>query len=194
MRNNKFWDECSSFSIREAVATFIDNSPILSKFKDEKYYQLEDSIVEFIESQKEKIYREVDKEYQRDDVVSNITEEYGENATKALKHIPIEALDVLVEAWQDKLCDNELYWDATWDSLRDAIFADNNIFEGIDDLDRETLPLYIAYLKDWLESHSFPAEYPVCPAEFINNELADDEIRDYYEKLSKKILKEEDDD
>lgn len=55
MRNDKFWDECSNGSIREIVALFIDSSPLLSKLKGEKYYQLEDSIVSLIENNRDLI-------------------------------------------------------------------------------------------------------------------------------------------
>ena len=48
MRDNKFWDECNNNSIRQLVAGFIDKHPILSKYKDDDYYSIEDAFVEFI--------------------------------------------------------------------------------------------------------------------------------------------------
>ncbi len=46
---NETYDYCYNGSIREKVATFIDGSPLLTHLKSEKYYELEDSIVNLIQ-------------------------------------------------------------------------------------------------------------------------------------------------
>ena len=46
---NETYDYCYNGSIREKVATFIDGSPLLTHLKNEKYYELEDSIVNLIQ-------------------------------------------------------------------------------------------------------------------------------------------------
>lgn len=62
MRDDKYWDICNDESIRQKVAEFIDNSPLLSKFKGEKYYELEDAIVALIEQNKDSIHATVERE------------------------------------------------------------------------------------------------------------------------------------
>lgn len=190
MRNNAFWDKCTTDSIREAVAEFIDHSPLLQKYKNEKYYELEDAIVNFIEEKKELIYREVDREYQREDVVDKLIEEYGDNAEFALKNLPISFIDKLVDAWQSEL-DNDGYWEETWSALRTAIIDKHNILEGIDDLDESETVIYTAYLKDWLSSHSFPYECPSCPNEFFDYEMSDENTSEYYMALASALVEDE---
>lgn len=48
MKNDKFWNECNDKSIRKKVAEFIDNDTVLSTLTSEKYYHVEDAIIEFI--------------------------------------------------------------------------------------------------------------------------------------------------
>lgn len=45
MRDNNYWDVCNGNTIRDKVAEFIDNSPLLNKLKGDKYFNLEDAIV-----------------------------------------------------------------------------------------------------------------------------------------------------
>ena len=75
MRDNKYWDTCNDQSIRQKVAEFIDNSPLLSKFKGEKYYELEDAIVDLIEQNKGSIHATVEKENKVYDTCNAIGEE-----------------------------------------------------------------------------------------------------------------------
>ena len=62
MRDDKYWDTCNDQSIRQKVAEFIDNSPLLSKLEGKKYYELEDAIVALIEANKQSIHNTVEKE------------------------------------------------------------------------------------------------------------------------------------
>lgn len=54
MKNTKTYEHCYQGSVRETVAEFIDNSPLLNKYKDKEYYELEDSLVELIRTASEK--------------------------------------------------------------------------------------------------------------------------------------------
>ena len=121
MRDDKFWNECNNNSIRRKVAEFIDNSPLLSHYKNKKYYQLEDELVAFLGKIKEEIYREVDKEYHREDVICRLIEKYGEEYTEKLKHIPISLIDEIVEEWQEALSDNDSHWDSVWNALDNTL-------------------------------------------------------------------------
>ena len=121
MRDDKFWNECNNNSIRRKVAEFIDNSPLLSHYKNKKYYQLEDELVAFLGKIKEEIYREVDKEYHREDVICRLIEKHGEEYTEKLKHIPLSLIDEIVEEWQETLSDDDSHWDSVWNALDDTL-------------------------------------------------------------------------
>lgn len=96
MRNDNFWDKCVHGSIR-----FIDQSPVLSKYKGEQYYDLEDALVEFIENNRDLIAAEVDREYQRDDFVNQVEEDFGADAARIIPLIPIEKIDDVISTWQE---------------------------------------------------------------------------------------------
>ena len=133
MRNDIFWEQCNNNSIRQKVATFIDSSPILSHFKGEKYYQLEDALVSFIEKNRELIYREVDKEYFREDVVSQIREKYHDDGEPAdwIEAIPTELLDKIVDEWQERLADNDVHNESNWDTLTDVLTKNEAEIEAL---------------------------------------------------------------
>lgn len=53
--HQKFYEElmsnlemCSNGNLRERVASFIDTTPSISNFKGDKYYALEDALVDFV--------------------------------------------------------------------------------------------------------------------------------------------------
>ena len=62
MRDNNYWYVCNGNTIRDKVAEFIDNSPLLNKLKGDKYFNLEDAIVSLIETNKQHIHDTVVKE------------------------------------------------------------------------------------------------------------------------------------
>lgn len=115
MRNDDFWNKCSSGSIREKIAIFIDNSPTLSHFKGKKYYDLEDELVTFIKENRQTIFGEVEREYRREDVSARIKEKYGKKS-RLLKHI-----DTIVDEWQRVLDSCDSYWESFWDALDCAL-------------------------------------------------------------------------
>lgn len=189
MRNDKFWNECTAGSIREKVAEFIDKSPVLSKLKDNAYYAMEDALVEFIEQNRDLIASEVDREYQRDDLVNQVTEDYGENAAQIATLIPLAKIDDVVKSWQETLADNDTYWDAIWGDLTDAL-NEIPVFAGIEDYDKEAVITYMAYLQDWYSSHDALHEDPACIDEFFNCEMEDEEASRYYTELARKFAAE----
>ena len=188
MRNNKFWDECNDGSIRKAVAEFIDSTPtILNRLKEEEYYAVEDAIVEFIEANKEKIYREVDKEYRRDDIEGIVSNIHNGRAVLKLS-LPLEVIDKFVQQYEDNIGNSDNYFQEMIACAEDAIFYSGyNIFKGVEELTKEELVLYIAYLKDWFSCHDFPHEMPACPDEFFECEMNDEECREYYEGLAAEL-------
>lgn len=189
MRNDKFWNECTAGSIRQKVAEFIDKSPVLSKLKGEDYYDMEDALVEFIETNSGLIADEVDREYHRDDLVNQATIDCGENAAQILSVIPIEKIDDIVGSWQEALGDDDTYWEAAWDDLSNAL-SEVPIFGNIEDLDKNDIIIYMAYLKEWYSSHDALHEDPATADEFFNNEIEDRELSEYYIELARKFAAE----
>ena len=119
MRNDDFWETCNSGTVRQKVAEFIDSSPILSHLKGDKYYHLEDALVGFIEDNKELIFREVEREYHRDDVAARLTEKDELFDDESI--LCPEVLDRVADKWQEKLSKSDPHWDAVWDALDEAI-------------------------------------------------------------------------
>ena len=187
MRNDKFWDECSNGSIREAVARFIDSSPLLSKYKNEAYYQLEDSIVELIEGSKELIFEEVLAEKHREDIQSEIESRDNSLLLHILHVLPLRALVDVVEEWQDTLNDDETYCDARNEHLCNALRS-LGVFDNIEYYDEKQVELYAVYLKDWYEQHEKDRQVPACIDEFFACEMQDEELSSYYSRLHKCIF------
>ena len=185
MRNNKFWDECNEGSLREAIAIFIDSSPLLSKFTGEKYYKLEDSLAEFIESNKDLISNEVKREQLRENAKNIIEYKNGKYSKILFGAISIEALDSLIYNWQESLaCDSD-YCDTNDDALCSEI-DQLGIFNGVEDFSDDNIITYAAYLQDWFTQHrNMHNQSPACIKEFFDCEMQDDELKSYYEKLAK---------
>lgn len=190
MVNNKFWNVCTHGSLREKVAEFIDKSPLLSKLKGDKYYDLEDEIVDFIKQNRSLIADEVDMEYYRDDLATQVGEDHDEEAAKIiLSVVPTEIQDGIISDWRDVLSDNDTYWECSWADLSDTLYS-QPIFDSIEDYDREALLIYAAYLKEWYTTHDdHITEAPASINEFVNNEMSDDDIAKHYTELAKEIKK-----
>lgn len=187
MRNAKFWDECTNGSIRQAVAAFIDNSPLLSHYKGEKYYALEDEIVAFLEQNKETISREVDKEYQRDDILDKVVDVYGDCASAVIKALPVSVVDEIISNWQDAIECDDVYWERTWESLEDVL-GETPLFDYLDDYTADEVNIYCAYLKDWYSCRQISTaqddDYPVNIDDFYNFEMLDEGMAAYYTTLA----------
>lgn len=186
MRNNKFWDECNQGSIREKVAQFLDKTPLLSSFKNEEYYTIEDAIVNFIEENRDMIAAEVDKEYQRDDLVNRASIDYGDEAAHIIAVMPIKQIDSIITWWQELLNNSDIYWDETWSSLSDTL-DEVPALHNLCDYERDDVFAYVAYLQEWYKSHDTIHESPVCIDEFFNREMADKEYAEYFRKLAIKF-------
>ncbi len=194
MRNDKFWNECSNGSIRKKIAEFIDNSPTLSSFKGNKFYKLEDELVEFIEENRHVISVEVDKEYQRDDLKKRAIDGFGKDTQIILKVLPIEVLDDIIDYWQECFMDEDDYWYFYWSTLEDTM-SDSGIspvFFGVENYKTQDLKTYAAYLEDWYKNHTSRIETPVCIDEFFDNEALDDEILKTYIEKAKDLFGKDD--
>jgi hypothetical protein len=199
MRNDIFWDTCiggDNGNIRHKVAEFIDSFHLLSNFKDEEYFELEDAIVNLIEENKKMIWHEVEYESYREDFCDKMAEtfdldNYGKRVCEVL---PISYIDRAIDIWQEYLSDNDAYFDALWASLLDYTFSDLPMTEyDPDDYSSEEKDLYIVYLKDWFTAREdgLSGGEPVCLDDFVNNELQDEEASAYYKSLLNKKSKNE---
>lgn len=184
MKNTNFWNKCENGTIRNDVAEFIDNNPLLSKYTGDKYYQLEDAIVDFLSQESEKIYRERDREYQREDVLHKINEYVGENGEIVANAIPFEVVDRIAEDWYENLEDRDGYWECVWDTLDDTIINELDLFG--DELNEDEAWIYAAYLDEWFRTHDFKFESPAPIEEFFDCEMQDDELSNHYIKLAEK--------
>lgn len=187
MKNTNFWNKCENGTIRNDVAEFIDNNPLLSKYTGDKYYQLEDAIVDFLSQESEKIYRERDREYQREDVLHKINEYVGENGEIVANAIPFEVVDRIAEDWYENLEDCDGYWECVWDTLDDTIIDELDLFG--DELNEDEAWIYAAYLDEWFKTHDFKFESPAPIKEFFDCEMQDDELSNHYIKLAEKYKK-----
>ena len=186
MRNNSFWDICTPGSIRHAIAEFIDHSPLLQHFKGEKYYKLEDALVEFIEQNRELIYQEIKQEYFRDDVCQKLVDNCGENnADIFMKYLSVDHLDYLIHVWQEKLDDYERYGECFWQPLIETL-EKIGFLSDFEAYNQEERQLYAVYLCDWLSDHDIEHMSPACIDEFLSNEMQDADTAEYYKNLLKK--------
>lgn len=182
--NNPLWDRCENGTIRNDVAEFIDNNPLLSKYVGDNYYQLEDSIVDFLSREAEKIYRERDREYQREDVLNKISEYVGQNGEIVANAIPFAVIDRIARLWGENLEDRDGYWECVWDTLDDTIIDELDLFG--DELNEDDAWIYAAYLDDWFKTHDAHSESPAPIDEFFECEMQDDELSTYYTELADK--------
>lgn len=191
IKNNKFWDECTDGSLRQKIAEFIDKNLAVSHLKDKAYYDFEDALVALIYDNREMISKEVDLEYQREDFLTQAKEEFGDDVEEAVKVLPIDVIDNMINHWQEALDDNDEYWDITWGELSNVL-ADSGISPliGIDDYPTKEVLIYVAYLKEWYSDMppEMQGQEPVCIDEFFNNEMADNELSEYYIKAAKKLF------
>ena len=120
MRNEKFWMQ-SDGKMRLAVRKFIENHENTCGLSDTEQYQYEDNLMLFIESIKEDIYREVEKEYHREDVFMHALDKNDERCQEIAMLLPIDQIDAILKEWDDSLSNNDGYWDYYWASLTSTL-------------------------------------------------------------------------
>ncbi len=150
MRNNQFWDECNSGSLRQAVADFLEHHPLLSRFKGEEYYEIEDAIVAFIEQIRQKVCDEVDREYKRLDIATKVVDDVCRVPKlweQFYETFPARMLDELIEEIDEELENNDAYWDAYWGSFHSVLEKYKEYFTAW--FDSPSLTLFSP--KEWLK-------------------------------------------
>ncbi len=147
-----------------------------------KRKKLEKRIMDFLFKVKENIFREVEREYFKEDVMTKIKEYYGLKGLKLAKTIPDEIIDLVIETWQDNLGNADTYNDVNWTVLEDVLYCESWL-NGIEKYKSRDVRLYQVYLKDWFACHK--EGNPACIDEFFNCEMKDEKLRKYYLGLAK---------
>ena len=132
------------------------------------------AIFEFLLKVKENIYREVDREYFKEDVMTKIKEYYGVKGLKLAKAVPDTIIDLVIETWQDNLGNADTYCDVNWMVLEDVLSCEVWL-DGIEKHNSREVGLYQIYLKDWFSKHT--EGEPVSIDEFFNSEMQDEELK-----------------
>ena len=134
----------------------------------------EKAIFEFLLKVKENIYREVDREYFKEDVMTKIKEYYGVKGLKLAKAVPDTIIDLVIETWQDNLGNADTYCDVNWMVLEDVLSCEVWL-DGIEKHNSREVGLYQIYLKDWFSK--LTEGEPVIIDEFFNSEMQDEELK-----------------
>lgn len=154
-----------------------------------KRKKLEKGIMGFLLKVKEYIFREVEREYFKEDVMTKIKEYYGVKGLQLAKIVPDSDIDMLIEEWQDDLGEADTYWDINWSVLEDLFYC-TRWLNGIEKRTGKEVRVYKAYLKEWFSTHN--EGDPVCIDEFFDCEMQDEETKKYYlglaERKSKKAV------
>ena len=182
MRNEKFWMQ-SDGKMRLAVRKFIENHENTCGLSDIEQYQYEDDLMQFIESIKEDIYREVEKEYHREDVFMQALDENDERCQEIAMLLPIDKIDGILKEWDDSLSNNDGYWDYYWASLTSTLKMEC-WWQEYEEYGEEDFSCYKAYIEYWYSTHQESA--PVSIEEFLNNEMQDEDLAMFYKGLAEK--------
>lgn len=132
---------------------------------------------------KEYIYRMVDLEYLREDLMSQIEENYGDKGLLLASCVPMHVLDKIIEDWQEDLSDSDMYFETYWDYLRDRL-SNESWLSDLKKFTHKDIAFYKCYLTDWYENHK--EGFPASIQEFFDNEMSDDDTRKYYIALENK--------
>lgn len=151
-----------------------------------KRKKLEKEIMGFLLKVKENIYREVERKYFKEDVMTKIKEYYGLKGLKLAKTVPDEIIDLVIETWQDNLGNADTYWEDNWMVLEGVLYCESWL-KDIEKYNSRDVLLYQVYLKDWFACHK--VGYPVCISEFFNCDMQDEETKKYYLGLAERKFK-----
>lgn len=182
MRNKSFWTQ-SDGELRFAVRKFIENHEKTCGLSDIEQYQYEDELMQLIESVKENIYREVEKEYHREDIFMHAENDNGERCQEIAMLLPIAQIDSIVEQWEETLRNNDGYWDYYWGALSLSL-KEEHWWQDYEDYGKEDFSCYKAYIRYWYSTHQ--EGVPVCIDEFLSNEMQDEELSEFYKALAEK--------
>ena len=174
MVNEQFWNIQELGKVKTEISEFIANNEIFQELDATKKHELEKGIYALIDSVKEPVFRAVEREYFREDVVSKIKEYYGKKGEILSELLPLDWIDTVVDCWQNDLSDADLYWEANWDCLFN-VMKDTVWLMSLDHFSQRKIRQYGAYLKEWFFEHG--EGEPVCIKEFFDCEMQNEDVR-----------------
>lgn len=136
--------------------------------------KLEEALSKFLLNVKEDVYRQVDYDYHREDVMNKIKEYYGCKGLRIAGIIPENSISEIIEMWQDNLCNADTSWEINWMVLEDVLYGEVWL-SGLKHFKPKQITMYKNYLKEWFATHN--EGDPVCIAEFFSNDAQDGEYK-----------------
>lgn len=167
MRNAEFWNDV----LRKKIKEYIKNQSFFSRFIKDTREQMVEVFVEMLEAFKEDIFREADREYYREDVLSKINDLYGEKSSEFFSGLPIKIIDSVVDALLQEIEDSEQQHSEMY--LLKGVLDEISFLGGLEKYSDEELQKYKEYLIDWFQCHDEGA--PACIAEFFDWEGEEDD-------------------
>ena len=143
MLDEKFWEPGQNHFISSCVKNFLKDEPLFDNLDSAKLSEIESKLFKLLQEVKEPIYREVDREYLREDVSDKI-KKYGEKGEYVLSLFSFDEIDCIVEIWQQRLADTEPYWEVNWEVL-DNVLEDDYQLSALDEYGESEIKEYIKY-------------------------------------------------
>ena len=143
MLDEKFWEPGQNHFISSCVKNFLKDEPLFDNLDSAKLSEIESKLFKLLQEVKEPIYREVDREYLREDVSDKI-KKYGEKGEYVLSLFSFDEIDCIVEIWQQRLADADPYWEVNWEVL-DNVLEDDYQLSALDEYGESEIKEYIKY-------------------------------------------------
>lgn len=159
MLDEKFWKPEQNRFLSTRIKEFFNEEPIFNGLEPAKLSEIESKLFKLLQEVKEPIYREVDREYLREDVSDKIKEWCGERGEYVLSLFSFAEIDCIVEIWQNRLADAEPYWEANWEVLNNFLEEDYQL-SALEEYGESEIKEYIEYRlkQNGLSDHVFSIE------------------------------------
>ena len=144
MLDEKFWEPGQNRFISTCMKEFFNEEPLFNGLEPAKLGEIEAKLFKLLQEVKEPIYREVDREYLREDVSVKIKEWCGEKGEYVLSLFSFDEIDCIVEIWQQRLADTEPYWEVNWEVL-DNVLEDGYQISALEEYGESEIKEYIKY-------------------------------------------------
>lgn len=152
MLDEKFWEPGQNRFISTCMKEFFNEEPLFNGLEPEKLGEIESKLFKLLQEVKEPIYREVDREYLREDVSVKIKEWCGEKGEYVLSLFSFDEIDCIVEIWQQRLADTEPYWEVNWEVL-DNVLEDDYQLSALDEYGESEIKEYINITIDLTQEY-----------------------------------------
>lgn len=144
MLDEKFWKPEQNRFISTCMKEFFNEEPLFNGLEPAKLGEIEAKLFKLLQEVKEPIYREVDREYLREDASDKIKEWCGEKGDYVLSLFSFDEINYIAEIWQHRLADTELYWEVNWEVL-DNVLEDGYQISALEEYGESEIKEYIKY-------------------------------------------------